>query len=92
MAFISSAEKPSKDIKSRLFFMNKKGLGYCMFLGISCVGYLETLVFHEYEDGRNLVGEHVGVGRGCQPFTCNTTAVYYIFTSIIITSRKVIIL
>ena len=28
---------------------------------------LEDDVFHEDEDGRDLVGEHVGVGRGRQP-------------------------
>ena len=27
----------------------------------------ETLVLHEDEDGGDLVGEHVGVGRGRQP-------------------------
>ena len=27
----------------------------------------EALVLHEDEDGRDLVGEHVGVGRGRQP-------------------------
>jgi hypothetical protein len=31
-------------------------------------------MLHEYEDGGNLVGEHVGVGCGGEPLTCNNTS------------------
>ena len=31
---------------------------------------LEDLMLHEDEDRCNLIGEHVGVGRGGEPFSC----------------------
>ena len=39
---------------------------------------LQRDVFHEDKNGRNLVSEHVGIGRGCEPFACHRHNVHTI--------------